>query len=652
MSDNTAGQQGVDGAEAHEGRVRRRVRPDPVRGPAGARGLTRGSLAAGLTTLALALTGGATWWYYHRETPEPDAVLRVEMEHVLLPDTSGRMQTLTDGRDRAVVLFFIGVECPVSNAYAPMMTGLAGEFGPRGVAFWGILTDPDARAEAAASHRAEHGLNFPVLLDNERDLPDQAGVTVTPEAVVLDPNGLVLYRGRIDDRYSNEGRRRKSAGSHDLRDAIEAVLAGRTPAVAVTRAFGCPLPKARTASTGEEVTFSKHVAPILWRRCAGCHRPSEVGPFPLLTYQDAAKRSGFIRDVTASRRMPPWKPRHGFGEFLEEARLSGHELATLAGWADAGAPEGDPDDLPAPPSFPPPGWQLGQPDLVLSLPEPFVVPPGEDVYRAFALPTGLARPQEVAAIEFRADNRRVVHHARFYLDPTPDCRRRDQADPAPGFATIGGNDIPKANLGAWNPGVSPRMPPPGIGFGFPPGSDLVLLLHYHGAGKPEPDRSSVGLYFAKAPVTRSMSSIPISTVKIDIPAGEPRHRIAQHATLPADVHAYSVLPHGHYLMREIKLWADLPDGTTRRLLWIDDWDLNWQGVYHFAEPVALPRGTKLHVIATYDNSEANPSNPNRPPKRVRFGPASTDEMLGCHVQILPDRPEDDRVIRKKWPYSL
>lgn len=599
-----------------------------------------------LAVAAAAIVGVVAWTLRPQQPPEPDILRRVK--DIARLDTAGRMQTSAAwGGSRAVVLFFLGTECPVSNGYASEMRRLARDYGPRGVVFQGVHPDPHVTAEAAARHAGEYGLDFPILLDPDQDLAEQVGATVTPEAAVLDGRGNVLYRGRIDDRYSLKGQRRGSARSLDLRDALDAVLAGRMPSVAETEAFGCPMPRARAAAEGEKVVYTKHVAPILWTRCARCHRPGEVGPFSLLNYNDAAKRAAFLRDVTADGRMPPWKPRHGFGEFLDEAHLTRRELAVLAAWADAGAPEGDPADLPPAPRFPR-GWQLGEPDLILKMPEPFAVPAGDDIYRAFVLPIPLDHDQAIAALEFRPGNRRVVHHARFYVNPLRTGRHRDRADPAPGFATLGGNDVPGRSLGAWVPGSSPRLAPPGVGHVLKAGSDLILLLHYHGSGKPERDQSSVGLFFSKAPVSRSMYNIPLTTTKIDIPPGESRHRIDVHATLPADVHAYGVLPHGHFLLREMKLWAILPDSTTRRLLWVDDWDFNWQGQYHFAEPVALPKGTKLHVAAHYDNSAENPFNPSSPPRRVRFGLTSTDEMLGCHIQCLPDTPDDARVVQKKW----
>lgn len=606
--------------------------------------------AVALAVVAAAVLGGF-WWLRQGPPPEPGVLHRVSS--FVLKDPSGRVHTPADwSGSRAVVLLFLGAECPISNAYAPEMRRLAGEYGPRGVAFRGVYPDPDVTAEAAARHARQYGLEFPTLLDPRQELAERAGVTVTPEAVVLDGRGDVRYRGRIDDRYGPDRRRRSLVQARDLRDALEAVLAGRPPEAARTEAAGCPLPALAASLDDEEIVYTKHVAPILWRRCAGCHRPGEVAPFSLLSYHDAARRAEFLRDITAERRMPPWKARHGFGAFRDEPRLTGYELAVLARWADSGAPEGDPADLPDPPRFPA-GWQLGEPDLVLEMPEPFLVPADEDIYRAFVLPVPLDADSAVAAIEFRPGNRKVVHHARFYVDSSSDCRLRDRLDVAPGFPTVGGNDIPKPTLGAWIPGSTPRMPPEGVGLVLKAGSDLVLLLHYHGSGKPEADRSSVGIYFAKTPVTRSMYTIPLSTVKIDIPPGEPRHRIVQLARLPADVHAYSVMPHGHYLMREIKLWATLPDGTTERLLWIDDWDFTWQGQYHCAQPVRLPAGTRLHLIAHYDNSAGNPWNPSSPPIRVRYGQTSRDEMLGCYIQILPDGPDQERKIREKgWQRSL
>ena len=566
-----------------------------------------------------------------------------------LRDTSGTLHDFRAATDRkAVVFFLLGTECPVSNGYAPEMTRIAEKYGPSGVAFFGVHPDPDVTPESASAHAAEYRLGFPVLLDPTQELAEAAGAGVTPEAIVIDDGGMVVYRGRIDDTYAPDGKRRDRPTTHDLRKVLDDLDAGKTPAPIVRPAFGCPLPSASpVVAEGEAVTFTRHVAPILWNHCGQCHRPGEVGPFSLLTYADAAKRADFLRDVVESGRMPPWKARPGYGHFLDENRLTRRERALLDRWADDGAPQGDPADLPPMPSYPD-GWALGTPDLVLTMAEPYTVPAdGGDVFRGFVLPVTAVGDRPIAAVEFRPGNRKVVHHARIFVDETPDCRKLDAADPGPGFAYNARADIPKPSLCEWNPGVAPRRPRPGVGRTLRAGADVAVLLHYHATGKEEADQSSVGLYFADRPPERILGRISLSSARIDIPPGEPRHRMVARRTVPVDSMAESVLPHGHNLLREMTLTATLPDGRVVRMLQIHDWDINWQGLYHFDQPVPLPAGTKLEVVAVYDNSSANPRNPFSPPRRVRYGPNADSEMLGCHVYVVADTPEGD-VLYRKW----
>lgn len=572
-----------------------------------------------------------------------------------LADTGGRIVTGDAWRDRpAVVLFFLGVECPVSNGFAPEMARLAGRFGAKGVAFFGIHTDPDVTAESAAAHAAEYRLPFPILLDPAQDVAGQAEIRVTPEAAVFLADGTLVYRGRIDDRVAADGKHRDAPGHRDLEAALEAILADELPVVLETTAFGCPLPPA-AAPAAEAITFTKHIAPILNRHCVACHREGEVGPFPLATYRDAAKRAEFLRDVVDSGRMPPWKPRPGAGVFLDAQRLTERERRTLAAWAESGAAEGDPADLPPPPEFPD-GWRLGKPDLVLTMPEPYTVAAdGKDVYRGFAIPIPQDTDREVRGLEFRPGNRKVVHHSRFYVDSGDDCRKLDDADPTPGFRTVltrEGDDVPKPSLGGWTPGTTPRFTPEGAGRPITRGSTFVLVNHYHPSGKPETDASSIGVYFRDTPATRTVAGLTLSTPKIDIPPGEPDHYLFLEATVKADIHAYSASPHAHYLLRELRLMATLPDGTEQPLLWIDDWDLDWQDQYRFAKPVRLPKGTRLTMSGRFDNSSANPRNPHDPPRRVRYGLGTNDEMFACHLEIIPDRPEGYKVYKRRPPLGL
>ncbi len=566
-----------------------------------------------------------------RQREPGDPVRPQTVEPFALADTNGHVHRLADWRDsRAIVLVLIGSTREASQKTASEVEKLARVYAPRGVGFYGICPDPSADARQLSA-------SFPILLDPSQELTADLGVKSMDEAAVLDSEGHVLFHG---------------AG--DLEAAILAALRGQSALLPIEETTSASaLPQPRPLGGDSVITYNKHVAPILNQHCVSCHRPGEVGPFSLLTYPNAAKRAASLRDVTASRRMPPWRTVHGYGDYYEDDRMSPRELATLARWAETGAPEGDPADRPEPPRFPPEGWRLGTPDVVVSMKETYTVPACNlDFYRTFVVPLPFDEDTAIAAVEFRPGNRKIVHHARFFVDESRELRLRDAADPEPGFSSIGGGDILKPGLGAWTPGVIPRWPEADVGKVVRKGSDLVILIHYHGTGKEETDRSSLGLYFCKTPPKRTITHVSLNSTKIDIPPGEKRHRITLTTTMAADSHAVSVLPHGHQLMREISLTATLPGGKIVPMMWVDDWDFNWQGQYHFARPVKLPKGTRLDVVAYYDNSAENPFNPNKPPRRVKFGLASVDEMLGCHVQVIADDDEAQKVFDRTLPFGL
>jgi hypothetical protein len=399
-----------------------------------------------------------------------------------------------------------------------------------------------------------------------------------------------------------------------------------------------------SASAGEGVTYTRDVAPILWKHCAGCHHPGEVGPFSLLTYKDAAKRSEFLREITASRRMPPWKAEPEIGQFLGERRLTDDQIKIIARWAEAGAPEGDPRDLPLQPRFPE-GWQLGKPDLVLKMPVPFIVPGGgRDQFRCFVIPIPLDSDKTVAAVEFRPGNRKVVHHASFYLDGRRQARKKDGVDGKPGYTSAVGPGIaPTGHLGGWTLGAVPRFLPEPIGMPVAKGSDLVLQLHYHPSGKDESDQSVLGLYFTKQPATKFVANLTVGNDDFNIPAGAKRYQVtAQSQPLPVDTRVLSVSPHMHNLGREMKVTAVLPDGAKVPMVWLKDWDFNWHEVYRFATPIGLPKGSTVRLEAYFDNSADNPKNPHRPPRDVHWGTQLSDEMCLCSVEAIADSVADLR----------
>src|SRR5262245_27052224 len=356
-------------------------------------------------------------------------------------------------------------------------------------------------------------------------------------------------------------------------------------------AFVAAAALATPAPAGEPVTFTKDVAPILWKNCAGCHHQGAVGPFPLVTYADAGRRAKFLSAVTASRRMPPWRAEHGYGPFANERRLSASDVRILAEWAAAGAPEGNPGDLPTAPEFPD-GWQLGKPDAILTMPSTFKIPAtGPDVYRCFVIPIPVREDQTVAAVEFHPENQRVIHHASFYLDTKGQGRKREKesADGQPGYSSFGGPGIiPAGGLGGWGLAALPKFLPDGTGMILPSGADTVLQIHYHPTGKEETDRSELGIYFSKAPATRFVTTVSARTTDIAIPPGTKRHHVScQSAPLPADVTVLTATPHMHFLGREITATAVLPDGQERPLVGIRDWDFHWHERYQFTHPLRL-----------------------------------------------------------------
>lgn len=405
-------------------------------------------------------------------------------------------------------------------------------------------------------------------------------------------------------------------------------------------------------------TFSKDVAPILFKHCAACHRPGEVAPFPLLTYQDAAKRAKHLVEVTADRRMPPWLPEPGKHRFLDERRLSDAELNALKRWAESGAKEGNPKDLPPAPKFTD-GWQLGQPDLVVKMPKPFTVPAdGADIYQGFAIPISMDKARYLNGFEFRAGNRKLVHHAILLLDTSGKLRELESKENGPGFrlkearADLLPLKVNGASIGEWNPGRTPRFLPEGIARPIGPGSDLILLIHYHPSGKVEQDQSTVGLFFTDKPSGKYLAHFPVrvspelgNTDLLKIPAGESNHMVSVSRVLPAEALVYTLTPHSHYLLREMKLTATPPRGEPITLLEMKRWDFNQQERYVFAEPPKLAKGTRIDLVGRFDNSAANPLNPSNPPKAVRWGESTTDEMFGVAIRLLPNGDDAVKIFR-------
>jgi len=419
-------------------------------------------------------------------------------------------------------------------------------------------------------------------------------------------------------------------------------------AVLAVSGFGARLWSSAPPVPAAQVTFDRDIAPIVYQYCSACHRPGEAGPFPLLSYQDVRKHGRQIAAVTQTRFMPPWLPEPGELKFADERRLSDEQIATIRAWVDQGMLEGKASDLPAKPKFVE-GWQLGQPDLILKAEKPYMLPAtGSDTYWNFILPVPVHETRWVRAVEIRPGDKRLVHHANVLVDRYESARRVEKVKGS-GF---GGMEIridsevfdPDSHFLFWKPGTVASNEPDGMALRMDKGTDLVLNTHLQPSGKQEPIQPSIGIYFTDQAATLHPMLLQMQNdAALDIPAGEKNFVVTDEFILPIDVDLLAIYPHAHYLGKDMEATALLPDGTSKTLIHIKRWDLNWQAVYRYAKPVFLPKDTVVKMRYVYDNSEENSANPNHPPARVLGGNRSTDEMAHLWLQVLPKNASTQQI---------
>jgi mono/diheme cytochrome c family protein len=548
--------------------------------------------------------------------------------------------------NRATVFIFVSTQCPVSGLYMPRVAELANGYKERAVRFFLVDPNRDDTAGVLRAYARARSLTLPLVQDTSLALADWLAASCTPEAVVVDPTGDVAYRGRIDDNLD-----RAKVVHADLREALDAVLAGKAAPRPRTLSFGCAIfrdtVKAVAATAVGRMTFTRDIAPLLNKSCVVCHRAGESAPFALQTYRQARTWASALKEYTSRRIMPPWKAAPGVGDFHDARMLSDDEIARIAQWADSGAPEGDPKELPAPPTFPDPdAWSLGKPDMVVQPSRAFhLAAEGPDVYRNFVLPVDFDQDRYVSAMEFKPGNRAVVHHIVLYVDVDAASVRLDGKDAEPGYTVPGtGPGVLNAEWGeVWVPGRTPRLLPPGVAVKIPKGAKLLMQVHYHKNGVAQTDTSQVALYFAKGRVEKLMRTLPLVNPVIALQPGNSNQRLKMTFTLPVDAHLYTIFPHMHLLGREMRVTAILPDGEKKSLplIVVKDWDFNWQETYAYKSPVALPHGTRIEMVAVYDNSDSNPRQANHPAKVVRWGEQTTDEMCVCVMGFTVDREHLD-----------
>lgn len=501
-----------------------------------------------------------------------------------------------------LVVAFSGPDCPISKLYRPKMDRMTREYAAKGVRILTVSSDDKA---------------FVGLFGPER----------TTETFVLDAKGVLRYRGAVDDQYGI-GYSKAAPTQTYLIDAIEALLAGKTPRVPATVAPGCAvesLAKSTAPAGAAKVTFHKDVEPVFQKHCVVCHRPGEMGPMSLLKYEKAKASSKQIREVVTQRRMPPWHADPKIGEWKNDRRLTQGEIDTVAKWVDAGAPEGDAKDAPPPPKFPE-GWRIGKPDVIYSLQKPEKIPAeGVFPYRAQIVPTGLKEDRWVRAVEIHPSAKQVVHHVLvFVLYPLNRMREQPKID--------GLNNY----LGIYVPGEYYAQFPEGAAKYLPAGSFIMFEIHYTANGEPAEDMTQVGLLWSKEPPKMEIVTQSATNTKFRIPAGASDSQQEATYTFDYDATMISLLPHMHMRGKSFKYVAIAPDGTQEVLLDVPHYDFNWQTSYLFKEPKRVLKGTQIRAYARFDNSKNNPWNPD-PTLEVRWGKQTWEEMLVGYIDHLKEK---------------
>ncbi len=549
---------------------------------------------------------------------EPRADKLRAARNIRLKDVAGKSWSLDEPKDaKAVVVIFLGTQCPINNAYAPRLGELHESYSAKGVAFFAINANAHDTLDAIRSHAEKHKLPFPVLRDEDQSVANRFGAERVPEAFVLDAGRVIRYQGRIDDQFGI-GYQRPQPAKRFLVDALEEVLAGKKVTQAKVAVEGCYITRApKGEATAAKITYAKHVAPILQQRCQECHRAGQIGPMPLLTYDDASSWSQMIKDVVEDRRMPPWHADPRYGKFFNDRSLSSADRETLLAWIDQGCAKGDNKDQPPPRKFVE-GWKFGRPDAVFTMTKEYTVPaqaPKRGIpYKYFVVPTNFDEDRWIQAAEAKPGNPSVVHHIIVYV-VVGGKRLRDSGD-----------GIGSGMLVAFAPGDFGSVYTPGSAKKIPKGASLVFQMHYTPNGTEQTDRSSVGFIFAKAPPKHEVRTKAIAQQLLFLLPGGDSQRFRSLATFRSDTLLWNLTPHMHLRGKSFEYQAVYPDGKRETILSVPRYDFGWQASYRFEKPLFLPAGSRIECTAVFDNSASNPNNPD-PTKLVRWGDQTWEEMM-------------------------
>lgn len=565
----------------------------------------------------------------------PSAVQSENVGAFTLNDHRGAVVNSGDfSSAKCLVVAFLGTECPLAKLYGPRLQTLANEFEPQGVKFLAINSNRQDSISEIAAYVKEHGIQFPVLKDPGQKVADKFQATRTPEVFVLSPAGEVLYQGRVDDQYL-VGIPRNQPQREDLKLALTDILAGNPVNVRKTEPIGCLIGRIREPKTDSPVTWSNQIVRIVQKNCVECHRPGEIGPFSLLSYDDAQGWGDMIAEVVRDRRMPPWHADPAHGKFSNDRSLSSEDRDQILAWVKYGCPEGDKSQLPPAPTFTD-GWQLSRkPDAVFKMRDkPFLIPastgPEGVAYQYFAVDPKIRTDKWVSEMEVVPGNRAVVHHIIVYVLPE-------------GKQQKGQGEF----LCAYVPGARNKPLAPGYAKRIKAGSWLRFQVHYTPNGSPQEDLSQVGMIFTDdKSVTHQILTTEVINTRFELQPEQDNQTVtASSQPSPIDITMMSMAPHMHLRGKSFKYELETQDGQRTTLLDVPRYDFNWQTNYRLAEPILIPAGAKLHCTAVYDNSRNNPANPD-PTKTVHWGDQSWDEMfLGYFDLIVPRSLTDKKVLK-------
>ena len=547
-------------------------------------------------------------------------------------DFRGKEASLADFADsKAVVIAFLGTECPQAKLYAPRLIELAAEFKARGVAFIGVDSNQQDSVTELAHYAQEHKIEFPLLKDAGNVIADLLGAVRTPEVFVLDAGRVVRYWGRIDDQYGffdkSVAYQQDAPKRRDLAIALDEVLSGKPVGTPIAACQGCRIGRIKKPLATSEVTYTKHIAAIFNKNCVFCHRERQIAPFSLTSYEDAVGWAEMVREVVQENRMPPWHADAKFGHFSNDARLSDGDKQLINKWVENGAPQGDPKDMPPQPQFAE-GWKIPKPDAVVYMAdEPWNVPAtGTVEYQRFVVDPGWTEDKWVKAMECIPGNPAVVHHIIVYLVP-------------PGVTPSGQAGRLRTNwLGAFAPGLRPQVLAEGLGRYVQKGTKLLFEMHYTPNGTAAKDRSYVGFKFADpATVKKEVAVQNAGNFTFKIPPGDPNYEVESEFIFRQETLLLTVSPHMHVRGKDFRYDLIYPDGKRETILWVPRYDFGWQTTYRLSEPKVLPKGTKMYCVAHFDNSPDNLANPD-PSKEVTWGEQTWEEMMfGWFEMSLADQ---------------